>query len=269
MYAQYWGSGEDSGFLWLENRTRASTESKAGARRCKVKGPAYGGKDGQTLTLKFVGSLNTVRMLSACACISTSCISPGSTSFSLDLVAGCFSGFSVRAALRAVLFACWEDAESVEAMVEEVQLAIFICNLSGVSDFPLSVSPWTRFKPSSSLQRSDPWRLPSPVGCLASAPPHSLTPPTVTPFDVVKTRLQTQPKEPLFPRPPPNKCCQPSSVSCVRNISSLARPLEEVVCVYDHGMLRRERVNGFLDAVRHVWRVEGLRGLWKGAATSL
>ncbi|KAL4064889.1 mitochondrial carrier domain-containing protein [Scleroderma yunnanense] len=92
---------------------------------------------------------------------------------------------------------------------------------------------------------------------------------TMTPFDVVKTRLQTQPKEPLFPCPPPNKCCQPSNVSCVRNMSSLARSLEEVVCVYDHGVLRHERVNGFLDAVRHVWRVEGIRGLWKGVGTSL
>lgn len=52
-------------------------------------------------------------------------------------------------------------------------------------------------------------------------------------------------------------------------MSSFARPLEEVVCVYDHGMLRRERVNGFLDAVRRVWRVEGIRGLWKGAGMSL
>lgn len=92
---------------------------------------------------------------------------------------------------------------------------------------------------------------------------------SMTPFDVVKTRLQTQPKEPLFSRPPLNKCCQPSHIQCVRNISSLARPLEEVVCVYDHGILRRERVNGFLDAIRHIWRHEGIRGLWKGAGTSL
>ncbi|KAG6336941.1 hypothetical protein ID866_2135 [Astraeus odoratus] len=92
---------------------------------------------------------------------------------------------------------------------------------------------------------------------------------TMTPFDVIKTRLQTQPKEPLFSRPPPNKCCQPAHVSCVRNMSSLARPLEEVVCVYDHGVLRHERVTGFLDAARHVWRVEGIRGLWKGVGTSL
>ncbi|KAI6047586.1 mitochondrial carrier domain-containing protein [Pisolithus marmoratus] len=92
---------------------------------------------------------------------------------------------------------------------------------------------------------------------------------SMTPFDVVKTRLQTQPKEPLFSRPPLNKCCQPSHIPCIRNMSSIARPLEEVVCVYDHGVLRRERVNGFLDAIRHVWRHEGIRGLWKGAGTSL
>jgi solute carrier family 25 protein 39/40 len=54
-------------------------------------------------------------------------------------------------------------------------------------------------------------------------------------------------------------------------MSSLARSFtaEEVVCVYDHGVLRKERVNGFLDAVRHVVRAEGIRGLWKGAGTSL
>jgi solute carrier family 25 protein 39/40 len=96
----------------------------------------------------------------------------------------------------------------------------------------------------------------------------------VTPFDVIKTRLQTQPlkTEPLFPRPPLNTCCHPTGnlASCVRNMSSLTRPLAgEVVCVWHDGILRTERVNGFLDAVRHVWRAEGMRGLWKGAGTSL
>ena len=43
----------------------------------------------------------------------------------------------------------------------------------------------------------------------------------------------------------------------------------EVVCVWDHGMFRTERVNGFFDAFRHVWRAEGLSGLWKGAGTTL
>lgn len=96
----------------------------------------------------------------------------------------------------------------------------------------------------------------------------------VTPFDLIKTRLQTQPlkTEPLFPRPPPNTCCHPtrSPPSCVRNMSSFTRPLAgELVCVWHHGIFRTERVGGFLDAVRHVWRAEGIRGLWKGAGTSL
>jgi len=39
--------------------------------------------------------------------------------------------------------------------------------------------------------------------------------------------------------------------------------------VWDHGVMRTERVNGFLDAIRHVVRAEGLPGLWKGAGTSL
>lgn len=94
----------------------------------------------------------------------------------------------------------------------------------------------------------------------------------VTPFDVVKTRLQTQPPKtrPLFPNPPPDACCRPTSAPCVRRMSSLARSLEgEFVCVWDHGMFRTERVNGFADAIRHVWRAEGMSGLWKGAGTSL
>ena len=53
-------------------------------------------------------------------------------------------------------------------------------------------------------------------------------------------------------------------------MSSLARSIpQEIVCVWDRGVLRTERVNGFYDAVRHVWRVEGLKGLWKGAGTTL
>ena len=54
-------------------------------------------------------------------------------------------------------------------------------------------------------------------------------------------------------------------------MSSLVHPFpaEEVVCVYDHGVLRKERVSDFLDAVRHVVKAEGTRGLWKGAGTTL
>ena len=44
---------------------------------------------------------------------------------------------------------------------------------------------------------------------------------------------------------------------------------EQVVCVWEGNVFRRERVNGFYDAVKHVWRAEGMRGLWKGAGTSL
>jgi len=97
---------------------------------------------------------------------------------------------------------------------------------------------------------------------------------TMTPFDVVKTRLQTQlPPLVSSTRLPPSStlCCQPSGKPCVRNMSSYARPLatEELVCVWENGILRAERVNGFSDAVRHVWRAEGMRGLWKGAGTTL
>ncbi|KAJ3506280.1 hypothetical protein NLJ89_g6962 [Agrocybe chaxingu] len=91
---------------------------------------------------------------------------------------------------------------------------------------------------------------------VAAATGSSLTALTMTPFDVVKTRLQTQP---------------PETPGCIRNMSSLAvRSLPtEVVCVWEAGFMKTERVNGFFDAVRHVWRAEGVRGLWKGAATTL
>ncbi|PFH54532.1 hypothetical protein AMATHDRAFT_134495 [Amanita thiersii Skay4041] len=115
----------------------------------------------------------------------------------------------------------------------------------------------------------DPWT----AKVVAAATGSTMTALTMTPFDVVKTRLQTQPalREPLFPRPPKNMCCQSTNAaSCARNMSYLARPAaSDVVCIWEAGVLKTERVNGFVDAVLHVWRAEGLRGLWKGVGTSL
>lgn len=105
--------------------------------------------------------------------------------------------------------------------------------------------------------------------------------PLVTPFDVVKTRLQTQP--PRIQGVPHisahSVCCQPTSVPCVRGLppanyargmSTFAHTIpQELVCIWDRGVLRTERVNGFYDAVRQVMRAEGIRGLWKGAGTTL
>jgi solute carrier family 25 protein 39/40 len=42
-----------------------------------------------------------------------------------------------------------------------------------------------------------------------------------------------------------------------------------VVCLWERGVFKTERVHGFADAIRHVWRAEGISGLWKGAGTTL
>ncbi|GJJ08816.1 hypothetical protein Clacol_003035 [Clathrus columnatus] len=94
---------------------------------------------------------------------------------------------------------------------------------------------------------------------------------TMTPFDVVKTRLQTQSTGNSSFRPSSQICCTPSNAHCVRNMSSFARAAhtEEIICLWDHGQLRTERVTGFSDAFKKVFRTEGIRGLWKGVGTSL
>ena len=129
---------------------------------------------------------------------------------------------------------------------------------------------------------------------IAAATGSTMTALTMTPFDLIKTRLQTQPTSSaapptLFPRPPlqakshPSTglaaaCCRPSPLPCVRNISSLAAAYpshatfagqsESIVCLWD-GTWRSERVKGFWDAVVKVSKAEGVSGLWKGVGTSL
>lgn len=97
--------------------------------------------------------------------------------------------------------------------------------------------------------------------------------PSVTPFDVVKTRLQTQPppKSSSRQRLPTTACCQPANLHCVRQMSTFSSSLaqQDLVCLLENGRIRTERVNGFADAIRHVWRAEGMRGLWKGSGTTL
>ena len=68
----------------------------------------------RTLTLKFFGSLNTVRMVSACACMSTSWISPSSSGAS-PFAGGVLTSFSARAEVRAALEACNAAAGRVDA----------------------------------------------------------------------------------------------------------------------------------------------------------
>ena len=43
----------------------------------------------------------------------------------------------------------------------------------------------------------------------------------------------------------------------------------DVVCIWEAGRWKTERVTGAIDTFRHVWRAEGVRGLWKGVGTTL
>lgn len=54
-------------------------------------------------------------------------------------------------------------------------------------------------------------------------------------------------------------------------MSSLARAAyaENIICLWENGTLKTERVAGFSDAFSKVLRTEGARGLWKGVGTSL
>ncbi|KAH9029221.1 mitochondrial carrier [Lactarius hengduanensis] len=117
---------------------------------------------------------------------------------------------------------------------------------------------------------------------VAAATGSTLTAVTMTPFDLVKTRLQTQPPRTQgvhHVNTHSHVCCQPTSVPCVRDLPPAVRARamstfahtvpQELVCIWDRGVFRTERVNGFYDAVRHVWRAEGIRGLWKGTGTTL
>ncbi|KAH9175369.1 mitochondrial carrier [Lactarius sanguifluus] len=100
---------------------------------------------------------------------------------------------------------------------------------------------------------------------VAAATGSTLTAVTMTPFDVVKTRLQTQPPRTQgvhHVNAHSHVCCQPTSVPCVRDLPPAVRA--RAMSTFAH-----TRVNGFYDAVRHVWRAEGIRGLWKGTGTTL
>ncbi|KAG8878771.1 hypothetical protein FRB97_002312 [Tulasnella sp. 331] len=91
---------------------------------------------------------------------------------------------------------------------------------------------------------------------IAAAAGATLTALTMTPFDVIKTRMQTQ----------------PSSHSSSSGAGPLASRLNTaaVVCVWDRqGVKHSERVTSFWDAARKVWKMEGVRGLWKGVGTTL
>lgn len=126
--------------------------------------------------------------------------------------------------------------------------------------------------------------------------------PPVTPFDVVKTRLQTQTAhKPTLGAL--QTCRHAPHLPCARSMSSYAASLNPTaststanvgmssprgiasnffmrhgtrqlpedlcVCFYEGGAMKAQRVTGFWDAAIQVARHEGIRGLWKGVGTSL
>jgi solute carrier family 25, member 39/40 len=114
----------------------------------------------------------------------------------------------------------------------------------------------------------------------------------VTPFDVVKTRLQTQMPHKKS-QATVQTCRHAPHISCTRSMSSYAAsispspatsssaskllvgtgskslPEDLCLCLYEGNAMRTQRVTGFWDALIQVARFEGVRGLWKGVGTTL
>ncbi|QRW04819.1 DNA mismatch repair protein MutS [Ceratobasidium sp. AG-Ba] len=109
---------------------------------------------------------------------------------------------------------------------------------------------------------------------VAAATGSTMTALTMTPFDLIKTRLQTQPTATVAPptlfrgRPPLQSAKAGPSSGLARVVVDRAAAADSVVCLWD-GTWRSERVKGFWDAVVKVSRAEGVSGLWKGVGTSL
>ncbi len=119
----------------------------------------------QTLTLKFFGSLNTVRIPSAWACMSTSCISPGSN----GLTSSFGVGLSCKAALSAALDACkaWPEREvmrdqgiekSLERLFEDEVLLFFsVTSCDPSVTHAYQITPAGRLDHSFLLRALTPW----------------------------------------------------------------------------------------------------------------
>ncbi|GAA6056944.1 hypothetical protein JCM3770_007156 [Rhodotorula araucariae] len=87
-----------------------------------------------------------------------------------------------------------------------------------------------------------------------------LTSVTMTPFDVVKTRLQTQPHPATLPWPPP----VPST-----STAPLAFAPAGVACLCPPRPHPPRHLAGFRDALTHIVRAEGPAALWRGTAPAL